>query len=270
MFIVSYRLLNLLNDADYDSLESHLAQQLLSMVEELDRLSIDVVSARCHVSKSTLSKFVKNLGFSDYREFRENARNEKRRSGYHRYEQMLPMGRCIWQLGMDSYLPILKKDIDDFMQQIDRRQIRQLAQAIHRFEKVAAYGAVYSQTVAMDFVYRMAEEGRFIKTNTYDVKQEQTIRQAGEDTLIILFSNSGQYLYENGMKNHNMSQSFIQKSRASFALITSNPEAAADPRVTFPVLYRFHSIVQNHPIIERLVSELIVYEYKQLTPQKDN
>ena len=52
----------------------------------------------------------------------------------------------------------------------------------------------------MDFMYEIAGVGKYIKTNIYDVKQEQYINEADEDTLIIIFSNSGQYIYENGMK----------------------------------------------------------------------
>lgn len=264
MYIVVYRLINLLNDSEYDSTDAHIAESLLDMIKDIEHMPIDKVADKCHISKSTLSKFVKRLGFEDYREFRENARNEKKRAGYHNYEEKVPMDRFIGQYGIERFLGILSEDIRHFLSGIDRNQISALAQALHKYKKVAAFGSVYSETVAMDFMYEIAGVGKYIKTNIYDVKQEQYINEADEDTLIIIFSNSGQYIYENGMKPLNQSRSFVRKTKGRIALITSNKEAAADQSVSYPVLYHFTTPVQNHLFIERIIMEMIVDEFKRL------
>ncbi len=264
MYIVAYRLINLLNDLEYDSTDSHIAESLLDMIYELEFMSIDRVAEKCHISKSTLSKFVKRLGFESYREFRENARNEKKKAGYHNYEQKLSMDTFIQDYGIERYLNILIGDIEHFLSGIDRKQIRDLAEALHKHKKVAAFGSVYSQTVAMDFMYKIAEEGKYIKTNLYDMKQEQYINEADEETLIIIFSNSGQYIYENGMKPMDQSRSFVRKSKGKIALITSNSEAAFDPSVSYPILYHFTTSVQNHPLIERIIVEMLIDEFKKV------
>ena len=58
MYIVVYRLTNLLNDSRYDSANMHICRKLLEIVTDLDQMSIDQVADKCNVSKSTLSKFV--------------------------------------------------------------------------------------------------------------------------------------------------------------------------------------------------------------------
>ncbi|WP_050641385.1 MULTISPECIES: MurR/RpiR family transcriptional regulator [Clostridia] len=262
MYIVAYRLINLLNDSEYDSTEAHIAESLLGMIKDIEHMPIDQVADKCHISKSTLSKFVKRLGFEDYKEFRDNARNEKKRAGYHNYEEKVPMDRFIEQYGIERFLSVLSGDIEHFLSGIDRNQIRELAKALHQYKKVAAFGSVYSETVAMDFMYEIAGVGKYIKTNIYDVKQEQYINEADEDTLIIIFSNSGQYIYENGMKPLDQSRSFVRKTKGRIALITSNREAASDPSVSYPVLYHFTTRVQNHPFIERIIAQMIVEEFK--------
>ncbi|WP_333813817.1 MurR/RpiR family transcriptional regulator [Muricomes intestini] len=268
MYIVAYRLINLLNDSEYDSTEAHIAQKLLDMIYEIEYMPIDQVADKCHISKSTLSKFVKRVGFEDYKDFRDNSRNEKKKASYHNYEQKISMDRFIEECGFERFLDILAGDIKQFLSEIDRKQIQELARALHKYKKVAAFGAVYSQTVAMDFMYKMAEEGKYIKTNLYDVKQEQCINEADENTLIIIFSNSGQYIYEDGMKPLDQSRSWVRKSRGKIALITSNAEAAFDPSVSYPILYHFTTSVQNHPILERLVVEAIIVEYKKCKKQR--
>ena len=82
MYIVVYRLTNLLNNSQYNSTNMHICRKLLEIVADLERMSIAQVADKCNVSKSTLSKFVKTLGFENYKDFRENAIREKDESFY--------------------------------------------------------------------------------------------------------------------------------------------------------------------------------------------
>ncbi|GLC82311.1 hypothetical protein [Lacrimispora brassicae] len=100
MYIVAYRLLNLLNDCEFGSTDAHIAKSLLDMIYEVEFMPIDQVAAKCHISKSTLSKFIKRLGFEDYNEFRDNVRNEKKRSIYTGNEQKLSMNQFIEAQGI--------------------------------------------------------------------------------------------------------------------------------------------------------------------------
>ena len=264
MFIAAYRLINLRNNSQSDSIETHITEVLLKHINEIDSMSIEQVAQLCGVSKSTLSKFVKKIGFDDYKEFRDITRNEKRRSGYYGYEDKLPMGRFIERKGWREYISILEKDLQTFANTIDFTQISALARALHTQEQVAAFGSVYSQTVAIDFMYRLAEEGKYIRTYTYDTKQEQYLKNMDEDTLVIIFSNSGYYLYGEGMKLNGEFKSYLKRTNGKIALITSNEKIARDPLVKYPIQYSFSTDVHSHMIMERLVMEMIVSEYKKI------
>ena len=79
-----------------------------------------------------------------------------------------------------------ENDLDCFMDRIDRGMLKMLAKAMYRHKEVVAFGSVYSQNVAMDFMYRMADEGKYIRTYTYDTRQEEYLRNMNEDTLVII------------------------------------------------------------------------------------
>ena len=264
MFIVAYRLINLRNNSRRDSTDSYIAETLLANINEIDKLPIDSVAELCNISKSKLSKFVKKIGFNDYKEFRDLVKNEKYRSGYYGYEDKLPMGRYIAKEGWEPYLKILHQDLDCFTEKTDQNMIRRLAKALHEHEEVATFGSVYSQTAAVDFMYRMAEEGKYIRTYTYDLEQEEYMRNMDEDTLVILFSNSGQYLYGDGMRKIGYFKSYLKRTKGEIALITSNEDAAMDPIVKYPILYSFSTNVHSQMLMERLVMEMIISEYKKL------
>ena len=77
-----------------------------------------------------------------------------------------------------------------------------------------------------------------------------------------IFSNTGQYIYRDGMKATNSTRSFVRKTKAKTALITSNRDALKEPYIDYPVLFSFTSVVQNQVFLERLMNNVIIDEYK--------
>lgn len=261
---MAYRLINIRNNAEKESTDSYIAEALLDNIDRIEQMSIEKAAQLCNVSKSKLSKFVKQIGFEDYKEFKDLVKNEKYRSGYFGYEDKLTMGRYIAKEGWESYTGILKQDLDHFLEKMDMNMVKKLAKALKDHKEVGTFGSLYSQTAAIDFMYRMAEEGKNIRTYSFDLTQENYMKNMKEDTLVVIFSNSGQYLYGDGMRLQGYFKSYLKKTKGEIALITSNENAAKDPIVKYPILYTFSTNVHSHPIMERLVLELIISEYKKL------
>lgn len=262
MNILVYRLLNILNEANKDSLEANIAENILKILDKIENYSIDQVANICHVSKSTLSKFVRKLNFECYKEFREFAIYEKEK------QLRNPKELYVEKFGMDAYVDLLKRDIDVLYESISFSQIKNLAQAIHQYSKVAAFGSLYSQTLAMDLAFQMGREGKYIRTFTDDIKQEEFFNEADENTLIIIFSNSGQYLFSERMKKQDSRKDFIKKTKAKIALVTRNSEAAMSPLVSYPVVYKFSSEVDNNVILNRIIITMIQNEYNKIIDNK--
>jgi len=259
MYIIVYRLLNILNESDKGSLEAHLAECILNLLDQIEYYSIDQVAHHCHVSKSTLSKFVRKMNFESYKEFREFAIYEKTN------EDRNPKDIFVEQNGMEAYIELLKKDLDVMYHSVSKKQVIELAKAIYNHKEVVAFGSLYSQTAAMDLVFQMGTVGKYIKTYIDDIKQEQYFRDADENALIIIFSNSGQYLFSERMKVQDQRKDYIKNTKAKIALITSNPLAAAQPFVDYPLLYHFSSQIANNVILSRVIITLIQEQYNKIT-----
>lgn len=259
MYIIVYRLLNILNESDKGSLEAHLAECILKLLNQIEYYSIDQVAHHCHVSKSTLSKFVRKLNFESYKEFREFAIYETKTSC-----ERNPKELFVEQNGMEAYIELLKKDLDVMYRSVSEKQVIEVAKAIYNHKEIAAFGSLYSQTAAMDLVFQMGTVGKYIKTYIDDIKQEQYIRGADENTLIIIFSNSGQYLFSERMKAQDKRKDYIKNTKAKIVLITSNPLAAAQPFVTYPLLYHFSSSMANNVVLSRIIITMIQEQYNKL------
>ena len=71
-------------------------------------------------------------------------------------------------------------------------------------------------------------------------------------------------MYGDGLRLNDHFKTYLKKTKAELALITSNKDAANNSMVRYPILYSFSSNVQSHMLIERFVMEMIILEYKKI------
>ena len=79
------RLLYILNENLPGSTWYCIAMKMLQYYGDLDMISIEEMASLCAVSKSTISKFIRVLGYEDYRTFQKQAAinlNRKQRENY--------------------------------------------------------------------------------------------------------------------------------------------------------------------------------------------
>ena len=70
MGILYNRLLIILNDEDPDSTYYHIALVMLRHLESLHEIPIHKLAELCDVSKSTISKFIRFIGYEDFADYR--------------------------------------------------------------------------------------------------------------------------------------------------------------------------------------------------------
>lgn len=190
------RLTSITGEMSPESIEHHIARVMLEHIHQLNDISIGSMAGLCSVSKSTISKFVKQLGFEDYKEFKAEAYSRGKREVYIKDLNTINITDYILQNGTEQYLDVLFSDIRDLFYKIDFKKIEQLVTMIHDYEEVAAFGEGYSETAALNFQHKMSFYQKFIYTTTNDRKQVKYITQAKENTLLLIFSNSGRYISE--------------------------------------------------------------------------
>ena len=82
MYILYNRLITALNEKKPDSTEFYIAKMMIWNLWELPRMSISDVAKMCAVSKSTISKFVRDIGFEDYLDFKLEAVRQGKKEIY--------------------------------------------------------------------------------------------------------------------------------------------------------------------------------------------
>jgi hypothetical protein len=73
-FSITSSLLAIINNSNEDDINYVLANYLLERIDILDKISIYDVIDYCYVSRSTIHRFVKSIGFESFTHMKENIR----------------------------------------------------------------------------------------------------------------------------------------------------------------------------------------------------
>lgn len=110
-----YNLLELVvSEYDARSTEHHIASVMLENIYQLTHVSIGELARMCNVSKSTMSKFVRDMGFDDYKDFRLEAGRLYVKEKYGHEDTNINITDFIISKGDSAYLDVLKQDLDLF------------------------------------------------------------------------------------------------------------------------------------------------------------
>ena len=152
---------------------------------------------------------------------------------------------------------------------LDWKAVDRLVEDIDRHENVAAFGLLFSETAAMDLQAKLAYNKKFIVTNQNDLKQEQFILNASEDTLIIIFSDSGMYIDRYSQIEDFANKSVFSKTKAKIVLITSNSEMEKDPRVSYCICYKKTRDLCTHRVVYGMLTDIITYKYREYRKNRE-
>lgn len=261
------RLLSVLNQENSSSTSYHIAMVMLQMMNEMATLSINEIADRCSVSKSTISKFIRSLGYEEFSDFREAAIIEENKNHY-AFNFGTNVMNYIAEKGMDSYVLAVQRDIAETYHRMDWESVEHLVRDIYDYRHVAAFGLLFSETAAMDLQTKLAYCNKFIITSDNDLRQMDYIEKAGKDTLLIIFSDSGNYLDNYRRIEDFSNKTAVSETKAKVVLITSNPRVKADPRVSYIVQYQRMSEIHTHRILYGFVTDLIACRYHAYTTKK--
>lgn len=256
------RLLIILNEEEPDSTYSYIATIMLQHIEELGEMPIGQLAELCRVSKSTISKFVRHLGYEDFSDFRYATTFQDNKYGYS-FSYVNNVMRYIEENSLDSFILTVQQDIGSTYQNLDWQAIDRLVRDLADYKRVAAFGLLFSETAAMDLQAKLAYNKKFIVTNINDLKQDRFIRNAGEDTLIIVFSDSGEFLNKYSQIADFVDKQAFAHTKAKVVVITSNPDVEKDPRVDYCVRFQKTKSLCTHRIVYGVLTDIIAYKYRE-------
>ena len=171
--------------------------------------------------------------------------------------------RYIEEHSTDAYVDAVLRDIRMTYELLDWEKLNRLAADIYHYEKVAAFGWDFSETAALDLQTKLRDHRKFIVTNIDDQKQADYIRNADDKTLIIVFSDSGEYVQRPQSTDSIRVHWAFENFRGKIVMITSNPNAEKNPLVDYCLLYRRCREIHTHRILYAVLTDLLAYRYRE-------
>lgn len=140
--------------------------------------------------------------------------------------------------------------------------IKEIASMIYQYPVVCAFGTLFSQLGALDLQYKLAYNHKFIMSFVNDAKQDEYLKNNKDKGVVIIYSNSGNYLDRYQVSSFQEKKSYQFKHK-KVILITSNKDMISHPQVDICLIYQHKSDIQKHNYIYPLINDLIVSEYRK-------
>lgn len=179
-----YTLQNLYNSAHPGSIEYLLSSYLIDNYHEIDKLNIYDLAEENNVSRATVRRFCKNLGYENFKELK---------SHFNEFDEGLNIYKEFYN--SEHFLEILQTQIKKMFSELeDRLNSRELLNIVRKIKDSDEVIIIASSTIANSvrvFQQTMALLGKRV---TIIVSKQQIIeleKNISSDSLILIFSISG-------------------------------------------------------------------------------
>lgn len=177
-------LLGIINTQDPESVDYQIARYILQHTKELDRINVRELATQCQVSNASISRFCRRIGLEDYLDLQMLTRSYRRDAGdkfyYHHYTSP-----------KSDFLDESIFRIEQMKRNMDEQFLKTLVKEIHDYEHVAAFGHMQSGNISLILQHDLTACGKLIDGSHVYQQQKEYIKNAGSDTLILVFSVQG-------------------------------------------------------------------------------
>ncbi|MEG0276514.1 MAG: hypothetical protein RR630_05755 [Coprobacillus sp.] len=191
-------LLSVKNKESIDSINYKIADYLLRNLGQLNHMTTSFLANECHVSKSAISRFCRNIGLEDFIDLQVMARTPLQDPQEKFY---IPFNEDINNYYIDNVqkeLPSLKNiDIDE------------LIADLYRYENIYLMGHMQSSLPAYNLQFDFAHIGKHTSCIEDVVRQKEILTHADKNDLIIVFSSSGSFFKHSFIRDLKLTQARI-------------------------------------------------------------
>ena len=203
-----------LNNEKIDSAYYKIAYYIAEHIYHQKKISIDDIASSCYVSKSTVSRFCRDIGYEEYYELNHDVYQltETRFNKFERYMQDDFTGR------KEMFFKDLYSGIDQAAISVMQKDIEYLADLLARYRNVAILGSLHSHSVSEFFQHDLGLFNKVVSVPMLPENQKEFVRNSDPETLILVVSCRGNYFIK--MIGRNKPP---KEKAGTFVLLTNNP-----------------------------------------------
>ncbi|MCB2362346.1 MurR/RpiR family transcriptional regulator [Clostridium estertheticum] len=203
----------IINSENEDSINYRVAYYLLKNNYIINRISIQDIANNCYCAKSTISRFCHQLGYTDFYQLNQDlyistSKNENKFNYY--IEGSYNENKSKYFNDLYTCLKFAEDNIKE-------EDVNLLVEDLLKYRNIGIFGKLQSQSVAELFQSDLGLCRKIITASTLPNNQKIFIKNATENTLIIIVSSSGAYF-----RNYIELSKYPKNKKPKFYLITAN------------------------------------------------
>lgn len=190
------QLLSIVNYGDGKEVNEDIARIILQNYNKIPKLTIFDLADLCFVSSSSITRFIRTLGFSSYKEFKSEVS--------HTLKIDVDYSKNVNMASAEDLQPIYKRYTENVIENIqytfdniDYRQLNRVCEMIYQAKEIALFGLEYANYVGIHFQNKMASLNRFIQLGVSDEKQLELAKKLAPNSLVFIISLEGSFFYRN-------------------------------------------------------------------------
>ncbi|VYU57327.1 DNA-binding transcriptional regulator HexR [Clostridium tertium] len=211
----------IVNDESEDVTYTTIARGILENIQKgMEDITILQLADMCYTSPSTISRFVKKLGYSNFNEFKMKCVERKN------------LGTEILSDNVKNIYFDSKKDkevlidlvdsisvsLKEFVENLDLKEVDNLVSMIHDYKDVYFFGFHLSGYFMQHLQYHLFNLGKYVNFAAWEASQEKLANQTDENSLAIIFSVDGNYLRQKSQIFYS-----LKERESKIVLVTQNP-----------------------------------------------
>lgn len=262
MFNLIIILVSTLNSEPKDSNNYKIAKYIIENLRTLENCTITELAKKCYVSNSSISRFCDDIGLKDFNtlkmqiaRFSYESKNAKNKFLFKQFDT---------ESLSKSYIESICNNLKQINCQSLDKDIQDIAKDVYKYEKVAAFGYLQSENVALDLQYDLQTSGKIIFTRIKFKDQVEYIQQVDEKTLLIIFSDTGTY-FERVFQR--MKPFKDLKYKPKICMITSSSTHLV-PYIDKYIRYTGRNDYASHPYPMMVIARLIAIQYANILEEK--
>lgn len=178
-------------DANYD-----IAKTILENYYKIPDLTIYELADLCFVSASSITRFIKAIGYESYRLFREDLHNTIQIDVDYSKNVNLATEADLKPI-YKRYTENVIENIQYTYEHVDYDQLHRIGEMIYQTKEMAFLGLEYANMVGLHFQNKMASLNRFVQLGVTDEKQRILVDELKEGALVFVASLEGSFFYRN-------------------------------------------------------------------------
>lgn len=188
------QLLSYVNYSDEKSVDKDIAKAILKNYHRIPELTIYELADLCFVSASSITRFIRILGYENYKSFKSEIQNTIKIDVDYSKSIHLATPTDLHSIN-ERYTDNVIENIRFTYEHLDYQQLQRVSELIYKADEIAFFGLEYANYVGLHFQNKMVSFNKLVQLGVTDEKQYELVKNIEEGALVFIASLEGSFFF---------------------------------------------------------------------------